>query len=249
MDVIEIFENPCVRMLEEDIVSVYEFPSSLSIADIKRAYKTHEALDFHPSDTHRQKEEFDIIRHLLDERYRLLRRLQVYDDDMKSLLNAFNDRLRSAATTLYNRVKLISEEYYSRNDGFGEYEVEGKLFLGYSYPESHPIQSDTAHTIWEILTQGGYYPLYDDGCTWSLRVSERHPLEKIYKMEEWLGFSDGVDNWNEGLDGEWSKDMHLVYPIHNLYDHLGFSLYDLIYVDKFNIEVNVKFDDEIHYNS
>jgi hypothetical protein len=45
------------------------------------------------------------------------------------------------------------------------------------------------------------------------------------------------DNWNEGLDREWSKDMHLIQPFHNLYDHCYFSLYDLIYVREFNLEV------------
>jgi hypothetical protein len=43
--------------------------------------------------------------------------------------------------------------------------------------------------------------------------------------------------------------MHLIYPFHNLYEHLGFSLYDLIYVDTFNIEVNVKFEDDIRSKS
>lgn len=47
------------------------------------------------------------------------------------------------------------------------------------------------------------------------------------------------DNWNEGLDREWSKDMHLIQPFHNLYDHCYFSLYDLIYVREFNLEVHV----------
>ena len=41
--------------------------------------------------------------------------------------------------------------------------------------------------------------------------------------------------------------MHLVYPSHYLYDHLGFSLYDLIYVEDFNMEVNVNFENNIHY--
>ena len=124
------------------------------------------------------------------------------------------------------------------------------MFLGFAYPQQHPIQDDKARTFWEILTQGCYYPLYDSGCTWSLRVNEQHPIAECYDSQEgWLGFSSGIDNWNEGLDREWSKDMHLIYPFHNLYEHLGFSLYDLIYVDTFNIEVNLKFEDDIRSKS
>lgn len=55
------------------------------------------------------------------------------------------------------------------------------------------------------------------------------------------------DNWNEGLDREWSKDLQLIQPVHNLYDHCYFSLYDLIYVREFNLEVHVEFEDKVKY--
>jgi hypothetical protein len=225
MDIVQVFREPGIRLLEDDLIRLYDHP--------------HKGADEH------------VIKHLLEQRHRRLRTLQVYDDDIKSMLIGFNDRLRSAASTLYNRVKTISEDYRLRENDFGEYEVEGKMFLGFAYPQQHPIQDDKARTIWEILTQGGYYPLlYESGCTWSLCVNEQHPITECYdSLEDWLGFSSGIDNWNEGLDSEWSKDMHLIYPFHNLYEHLGFSLYDLIYVDTFNIEVNVKFEDDIRNKS
>ena len=41
--------------------------------------------------------------------------------------------------------------------------------------------------------------------------------------------------------------LHLIQPFHNLYDHCYFSLYDLIYVREFNLEVHVEFDDKVKY--
>ena len=58
---------------------------------------------------------------------------------------------------------------------------------------------------------------------------------------------DSNDNWNEGLDREWSKDLHLIHPFHNLYDLCYFSLFDLIYVREFNLEVHIEFDDKVKY--
>lgn len=61
-------------------------------------------------------------------------------------------------------------------------------------------------------------------------------------LEAWLGMADENDNWNEGLNYEWSKDMHLVYPFHNLYDNRHFSLYNLVYVSEFDFEICIRLD-------
>ena len=58
---------------------------------------------------------------------------------------------------------------------------------------------------------------------------------------------DENDNWNEGLDREWSGDIHLIQPFHNLYDHCHFSLYDLIYVHDFDLEVHIQLDRNVKY--
>ena len=36
---------------------------------------------------------------------------------------------------------------------------------------------------------------------------------------ELMGMQDANDCWNEGLDREWSYDLHLHQHFHNLYDH------------------------------
>lgn len=56
----------------------------------------------------------------------------------------------------------------------------------------------------------------------------------------WLG--EGIKNWNLGLDLELSADLGLVYAFHNLWDHMAFSIYDLLWVREFNIEIKVEYD-------
>ena len=61
-----------------------------------------------------------------------------------------------------------------------------------------------------------------------------------------LYLGDGeIDNFNEGLDREMTKDMHLIFPFHDLYEHMEFSIFDLLWVRDFNIELKV----EVDYNT
>ena len=122
-------------------------------------------------------------------------------------------------------------------------------FLSYEYPALHPIQTETAKQVWDALACGGFCALYDDGCAWSLRFSrECSPKHNGYEtLVNWLGMEDENDNWNEGVDREWSKDIHLIQPFNNLYDRCYFSLYDLIYIREFNLEVHVEFDGKVKY--
>lgn len=53
------------------------------------------------------------------------------------------DALRKACTQLYYRTMTVYQEYQDRKDISGDFEVEGKIFLGYEYPAHHPIQTET----------------------------------------------------------------------------------------------------------
>lgn len=224
MNIKHVFEDSRIVMLEKDIARINEYCQ------------------------YSDKEKF-VMKHLLEKRCNVLWQLNVYDDETKQLLIGFNDALRKACTQLYHRTMTVYQEYQNRKDISGDFEVEGKIFLGYEYPALHPIQTETAKQVWDALTCGGFNALYDEGCAWPLRFSSERPPEQNIneKLENWLGMEIENDNWNEGLNREWSKDLHLIQPFHNLYDHCYFSLYDLIYVREFNLEVHVEFDDKVKY--
>ena len=220
MNTIKAFEDPRIVMLEENILHWYEHGK---------------ALEAEP-----------IIKDALHHRWMVLRELMQYDEESKRLLSDFNDRIKTAAIALFNKTKTIHDGMMKLYDGIGDLEVEGKLLLGYTYPKAHPIQTERAETIWEVMTQGGYDTMYSqDGCSWSLKWDQNGMMSAHESLEDWLGMADENDNWNEGLDYEWSKDMHLVYPFHNLYDNRHFSLYDLVYVSEFEFEIDIRMDGEV----
>jgi hypothetical protein len=61
-------------------------------------------------------------------------------------------------------------------------------------------------------------------------------------FESFIGMDDGYNNWNEGLDRELTKDLHLTSAFHNLFEHMEFAITDFIYVREFETEINI----EIH---
>ena len=52
-----------------------------------------------------------------------------------------------------------------------------------------------------------------------------------------LYLQDSLDNWNELLDKDMTKDMQLIHPFKALFVDMNFSIYDLLWVREFNIEI------------
>ena len=92
--------------------------------------------------------------------------------------------------------------------------------------------------MWNVLN-GSYdefMPLYKDGAD-LIYYSGR---ETIPSEKEVVYLSEETENWNEGLDREKTKDMKLCYAFHNLYAHTTFSIFDLLWVRDFYIDINVE---------
>ena len=214
MNVEKIFSDPEVVKVENEIVDLWE-----------------NGRHWTPEGTKQMKE-------LIRKRWLVLRDFNEYDYETAQLLTTFNERLKSALTTLYGRTQKVYEEYMARDDYWGEFEVTGKCFLGYEYPVAHPVQSERAHGVREVLSDGGFEGLYDSGVTneliWRKDLRERSLNQVLY-------LSDESDNWNECLNREWSSHMNLIFPFHYLYTDLHFGLYDLLWVQEFSLEINVQF--------
>ena len=127
----------------------------------------------------------------------------------------------------------------------GSVEVTGKCYLGFNYPKLHPIQDERAKKMWNLLNgcEDRYMPLYDDGLGQYRIRSYDPPVPDYESVNKMLYLEDEPFNCNDGLDREWTKDMMITYQFHELYDHMEFSIFDLLWVREFEIELNVEIDD------
>ena len=57
-------------------------------------------------------------------------------------------------------------------------------------------------------------------------------------FNEIIYIGESKDNWNEGLDTNLTKDLNLIYPFHNLFEHTIFALTDFIYCQDFIFHIS-----------
>lgn len=152
---------------------------------------------------------------------------------------AFNDALREALQEMYNRAHRIWNkmiETIEEGDG-EEMELTAKCFFDVDYPNLHPTQGEDRQDLWYALCDEDLNPLYADGIS---VLTLTFPRDEGRTFDSFVGMDCPPPNWNEGLDPELTKDLHLISQFHNLFLHMLFAITDFIYVRKFRTEINVE---------
>ena len=152
---------------------------------------------------------------------------------------AFNDTLREALREMYDRAHRIWDKMINIIDeGDGEeMELTAKIYLDTDYPALHPIQGDDRQDLWYALCDDDLNPMYADGIS---VLTLTFPRDENYTFDTFIGMDCPPPNWNEGLDLELTKDLHLISQFHNLFQHMLFAITDFIYVRKFRTEINIE---------
>ena len=182
------------------------------------------------------------ISRLLAVRKRLLDEMFVMDEHYKTLLGEFNEAMKVQLLKMRERTITL---HNSAKNGLPENHVlitTGKCFLGYEYSKIHPIQTNRAKKMWCVLncTYDNYMPLYTDGVSGEFTINGNE-LPDTENQLLWL--SDvSKDNWNEGLDPKMTEDMNLIHAFHNVWSHMGYSIFDLLWVRDFETEITVEND-------
>lgn len=214
MTIQEVYNDPCIIMLEEDIIDGYAPPFSNS----------DETLEY-----------------LLSKRRDMLNSLFEYNEENARLLTEFNQALRQALTDMYHRGYVLYDEQkkLTREEPY----LEAICYLPQEYAKNHPIQTERADKVWGTLTSCGVNAMYDAEGIESFDINGKEGEEYKQSLMQLLFLDEQEDNWNEGLPRDWSKDMGLVHGFHTLYEGSHFSLYDLLYVREFNLVFKTTIDE------
>ena len=151
---------------------------------------------------------------------------------------AFNDALREALREMYDRAHHIWDKVVQSIDEIDSEEMEltAKLYFDYNHPELHPLQGEDRQDLWDALCDGDLNPMYADGVS---VLTLTLPRDEGQTFDSFIGMDCPPPNWNEGLDQELTKDLHLINQFHTLFQHTNFALTDFIYVRKFKSEINI----------
>lgn len=170
------------------------------------------------------------------------RKVLAHQEDILPDIIAFNEALRNALKEMYDRAHRVWGNVQGNEAFSGEVELTARCFLGHDYPELHPVQEEDRQELWNALCDSGWNPLYEDGVTLTTLTLPRDINDSFDSL---TGMDCPPPNWNEGLDQELTKDLHLISPFHNLFDHTKFAITDFIYVRQFETEINIVIDRKV----
>ena len=169
---------------------------------------------------------------LLDLRKRILNEQACTRKAQEELLPdiiAFNDALRDALKHMYDRAHELYSQMSAIQPGI---ELTAKCYLAYKYPALHPYQGEDRQDLFDAICDSGWNKLYEDGVTFALDL----PRDINVPFDTIRGMDCTPFNWNEGLDPELTKDLHINRAFHNLFDHTKFALTDFIFCRDFVFE-------------
>lgn len=222
-------------------MTIQELFSSKSIEEIEQQILEHFPETASKVKVARRRNSKPIIEELLKVRKRLLDEHFVFDKRTKALLRDFNEAIKSELLRMRIEAIKMHEAILQLYPDNADICTEAVCFLGYEYPKIHPIQTERAHQMWDVLngSYDCYMPLYKDGVDGGLIFLRGRSYPSEVEVL-WLG--EDTKNWNLNLDSTLSADMDLVYAFHNLWTHTAFSIYDLFWVREFNVEIKVEYD-------
>ncbi len=180
------------------------------------------------------------LRHLLELRKRMINSeaLKRQEKLLPDII-AFNDALTQALHEMLDKAHYAWEKLSLLNTTAQRHvtKLSIKLFFG-DYPKLHPVQDNKRETLWAALHDSELNPLYDSGISLG---TLRFPEDLAMSFDSLIGMDCPPPNWNEGLDQELTKDLHLTSAFHNVFDHMNFAITDFIYVRDFVEEMEVEF--------
>lgn len=151
---------------------------------------------------------------------------------------AFNDALHDALKRMYDR----AHELYRQMSAIQpDIMLTAKCYLAHDYPALHPYQKEDRQELFNAISDFGWNRLYADGVTFSLEL----PRDIDMPFDTIRGMDCTPFNWNEGLDPELTKDLHINRAFHNLFDHTKFALTDFIFCRDFVFEYSTMNEEKL----
>ena len=157
----------------------------------------------------------------------------VLDDHQEEILPdiiAFNDALTDALRDMYDRAYRIWDDLKTIRDLGENVELEARCFL----------DKKDADDLWLALIDDELNPLYGWTGATLTTIHMKTGNDSKESFDSLIGMDCPPPNWNEGLNQELTKDLHLTSAFHHLFEHTNFALTDFIYLRDFEIEIRIE---------
>ncbi|MBE6424189.1 hypothetical protein [Succinivibrio dextrinosolvens] len=158
------------------------------------------------------------------------------------LVERLNALLMAKQKDLYNRAieVFFAVKPYLKGRYFN---LEATLDFDEELPEDFQDQSNRMKKLWKYMSN----PELNNRGEFSIAKLSIYDKENIPSLNSFLYLSDYEDDWSHLLSGECGcyyllpeiqTLRNIGYAMHNLSDHLNYSIHEVIYATKFKCELN-----------
>lgn len=189
----------------------------------------------------------ECINDLKLERWRMMRDRFEWTDENIARLVAANELLKQALADMRRRTIEVYESVSAWRTPDKDLEVIGKLWVENMTFEEWENDEDMKWNLFDVMTSKPYCGFYTNSVSIEFRLSYDKMVsdtaETCDSEMHVLYLEDKLDNWNELMPPEKTDHLHLVYAIHNLYEHCRWSLQDILGIKSYRTEIKIEYSD------
>jgi len=186
----------------------------------------------------------DEIESLLMERWGLMHKSIVWDDEFIAKLVAMNEKMKQALIDMRNLALGTYNHQIANCPDDKEFDVTGRLFVDDMEMEGWEYGSHMSDYLSEILQTPEYSSLYRYGVAHEVifESSDRpYGINENNTEMNMLYMAEQPENWNEHMDREKTANLNIIYGVHNMIDHCHWTLQDLINVKSYKSKIEVEY--------
>ena len=171
-----------------------------------------------------------------------------WTDENIAKLEAMNERMKPAILDMRNR----TIEVYEALKGWGtpgkQYFVEGSLWVDKVTIGDWDADSDTGCFLCDVYTDPYWNTGYLQGVSIKMvamhTAKQKDSPETYFTENDLLYLGKEKDNWNEHMDREKTANMHIIHPVHNLYNHCDWAIQDLLNIKSYETRIEICYGEE-----
>ena len=186
----------------------------------------------------------DEIESLLMERWKLMHRSIVWDDDFIAKLVAMNEKMKQALIDMRNLTLNTYTHLLTNCPDDKEFDVTGRLFVDDLEMQGWECGSHMSDYLSEILQTPEYAGLYRYGVAHEVifeSADRPYGINDRNTEMNLLYMAEQPDNWNEHMNREKTANLNIIYGVHNMIDHCHWTLQDLINVKSYKSKIEVEY--------
>ncbi len=169
-----------------------------------------------------------------------------WTDENIARLEAANEKMKEALLDMRRRTIEVYESLNSWCTPDKDLYVKGKLWVEDMSFDGWEQDEDMEANLYDIFTRSPYCGFYVNSVSMSYDLMHdagtTHCPENYDTEYELLYLHDSIDNWNELMNREKTDHLHLVYGVHNLYEHCNWALQDLLGIRSYYTKIEIEYD-------